>query len=150
MTRAHPVIDFHVHPSTREYLEESCGPYMGEMARYFKREIHVEKLGDMVKKYRAAGVDRAVIYAWDAESATGLPATTNEHVADLVAAFPDFLVGFACVDPGKAAVRSIFCFTLSRNLVSADSSCTQSHRSFIRRTVALPRCLRLAQRWESR
>ncbi len=60
-------------------------------------------------KYRKAVVGRAVVFAWDAETATGLPPTSNEHVAGLVAQHPDFFIGFACVDPwkGKRAVADL-------------------------------------------
>ena len=45
----------------------------------------------------------AVLLAWDAETATGLPPLTNDEVADVVKKYPRQFVGFACVDPWKGS-----------------------------------------------
>lgn len=102
-------IDFHVHPPTHEHLVQSGGRYMQEMARYFRRELHEVPIEDMVASFREAGVERAVLFAWDAETASGLPRTSNEHVAKIVSEFADFFVGFASVDPwkGKQATQEL-------------------------------------------
>jgi predicted TIM-barrel fold metal-dependent hydrolase len=50
-----------------------------------------------------------VLFAWDAETASGLPPLTNDFVASCVRAHPDIFFGFASVDPlkGDAAVREL-------------------------------------------
>lgn len=103
MTRA---IDVHVHPPTREYLEGSGGRYFANAFGVADRAEPVEAL---VAKFTAAGVERAVLLAWDAETHSGLPATTNEFVRDLCAAHSDFFIGFGSIDPwkGTAALREI-------------------------------------------
>ena len=51
-------------------------------------------------KYLALDV-RAVLLAWDAETATGRPRVPNETVAAAVAAHPDAFAGIGSVDPHK-------------------------------------------------
>jgi len=50
-----------------------------------------------------------VLLAWDAETATGLPALSNDEVASVVKKYPGQFVGFASVDPwkGKWAIAEI-------------------------------------------
>jgi hypothetical protein len=62
----------------------------------------------MAREYREAGV-LGVLLAWDARSASGLPAVTNDYVASVVNDYPDDFIGFASVDPwrGKAALREL-------------------------------------------
>jgi predicted TIM-barrel fold metal-dependent hydrolase len=50
-----------------------------------------------------------VLFAWDAETNTGLPPVTNDFVAGCARDHPDAFVGFASVDPlkGEAATREL-------------------------------------------
>ena len=98
-------IDFHVHPSTHEWLVDGLGPFKDATEKHFRTEIAVRSVEEMAEEFRADDV-LAVLYAWDAESAMALPATTNDFVADCVARHPEAFVGFASVDPwkGRAAV----------------------------------------------
>jgi predicted TIM-barrel fold metal-dependent hydrolase len=52
---------------------------------------------------------QAVLVAWDAETATGLPRLSNDYIAGLVSKYPDTFLGFASVDPwkGKVAVKEL-------------------------------------------
>ena len=101
-------IDVHVHPSTREWLVDGLGPFKEATERHFRTEIPVRTVDEMADEFRADDV-LAVLFAWDAESATGLPPTTNDFVADCVARHPDAFLGFASVDPwkGRAAVAEL-------------------------------------------
>ncbi len=101
-------IDVHVHPSTAEYLVDAMGPFREATERHFRTEIPVRTVEEMADEFRADGV-LAVLLAWDAESASGLPPVTNDFVAGCVAAHPDAFLGFASVDPwkGKAAVNEL-------------------------------------------
>lgn len=101
-------VDFHVHPSTREWLVDGLGPFKEATEKHFRTEIPVRTVDAMADEFRADDV-LAVLYAWDAESATGLPPTTNDFVADCVERHPDAFVGFASVDPwkGRAAVAEL-------------------------------------------
>ena len=62
----------------------------------------------MADVFRQADV-LGVLFAWDAETNTGLPPVTNDFVAGCVRAHPDAFVGFASVDPqkGDAAVAEL-------------------------------------------
>ena len=48
-----------------------------------------------------------VLFAWDAETNTGLPPVTNDFVAGCVAAHPDAFLGFASVDPLQGRRRGV-------------------------------------------
>ena len=99
-------IDVHVHPPTPEYLAGSGGPYFSHAFGVADRE---EPLGQMVEGFRAAGVEHAVLLAWDATTRSAQPATTNEYVRGVVADFDPFFFGFGSVDPwqGRAALTEV-------------------------------------------
>jgi predicted TIM-barrel fold metal-dependent hydrolase len=100
-------IDVHVHPSTHEGLA-AWGELLAATERHFRTTIPVRSAEEMADEFRADDV-MAVLLAWDAESASGIPPVTNDAVAALVAAHPDVFVGFASVDPwkGKAATQEL-------------------------------------------
>jgi len=101
-------IDVHVHPSTSEYLDGAMGHFREATERYFRTEIPVRTVDEMADEFRGDDI-MAVLLGWDAETALGLPAVTNDFVADCVQRHPDVFLGFAGVDPwkGKAAVREV-------------------------------------------
>jgi predicted TIM-barrel fold metal-dependent hydrolase len=96
-------IDMHVHPGTREYLVDSGGKYLSDALHYFHRHDAVVSAAEMAAYYRQLDMI-AVLLAWDAETATGLPPVTNDYVASLVKEYPDCFIGFASVDPWKGAM----------------------------------------------
>jgi predicted TIM-barrel fold metal-dependent hydrolase len=65
-------------------------------------------LAELAGSYRALGT-RAVLLAWDAETATGRPRVPNETVAAACRDHPDVFTGFGSVDPhkGEAAVAEV-------------------------------------------
>jgi predicted TIM-barrel fold metal-dependent hydrolase len=99
-------IDIHVHPSTHEWLVDGLGPFKEATEQYFRTQIPVRTVDEMAEEFRSHDV-LAVLFAWDAESATGLPPVTNDFIADCVARHPDAFLGFGCVDPwrGRAAIN---------------------------------------------
>lgn len=98
-------IDVHVHPSTHEYLVDAMGPFREATEAYFRTSIPVRSVDEMAAEFAADDV-MAVLLAWDAETASGLPPVTNDFIASCVAAHPDRFLGFASVDPlkGEAAI----------------------------------------------
>lgn len=70
--------------------------------RYFRTKIPVRTVDEMASEFANNDVF-AILFAWDAETATGLPAVTNEYIAEIVATHPDRFRGFASVDPHKGA-----------------------------------------------
>lgn len=100
-------IDFHVHLSTHEWMEGSMGPLIDAAQRHFRTQIPIRTVDEMADEFRKDDV-LAVVLAWDAEAGMGLPATTNEFVAECVARHPDVFLGFASVDPwkGKTGVKA--------------------------------------------
>ncbi len=101
-------IDVHVHPSTRPWYE-SLRPYFEALEGYYKTPFRVRTDEEMVEDFRRADVG-AMLIAWDAETTTHLPPTTNDYVASLRTRFPDAIPGaWACVDPwkGEAAAAEI-------------------------------------------
>ena len=101
-------IDVHVHPSTHEYVVDAMGPFRDAAERYFRTEIPVRTVDEMADEFRADDI-MAVLLAWDAETASGLPPVTNDFIASCVDRHPDAFLGFASVDPwkGPAAVDEL-------------------------------------------
>jgi predicted TIM-barrel fold metal-dependent hydrolase len=95
-------IDFHVHLPTPEWLEGSMAGYVEAAEAYFRSRVSRKSLTEVAQEYSRLDV-RAVILAWDAETATGRPRLSNEWVRDACAAHPDVLTGFGSVDPHKGA-----------------------------------------------
>src|SRR5215472_17028825 len=74
--------------------------YVEAAEAYFRSPVQRASLADLAAKYRALDV-RAVLLAWDAETATGRPRVPNETVASAVAEHPDAFAGIGSVDPHK-------------------------------------------------
>jgi hypothetical protein len=98
-------IDMHVHPGTREYLVDAGGKYLSDALDYFHRHDVVVSAAEMAEYYRKQNM-LAVLLAWDAETATGLPPVTNDYVAEAVKDHPDCFIGFASVDPWKGVLAT--------------------------------------------
>ena len=98
-------IDFHVHPSTPEYVDAAMGDFGPACESYFRTTLPRHRVDEMADVFRAADV-LGVLLAWDAETNTGLPPVTNDFVAQCARDHPDAFIGFASVDPlkGDAAV----------------------------------------------
>jgi predicted TIM-barrel fold metal-dependent hydrolase len=94
-------VDTHAHQPTREFLEDAGGQMMEDAADKFGSEMETWGYEQMVEEYREAGVGRAVLLGWDAETNTGNPPVPNDYVADVRDDHPEFFVGFASVDPLK-------------------------------------------------
>ncbi len=101
-------IDMHVHPGTREYVIDAGGEFHHHAFDYLKSEVRPVTADEMAAHYRTLDV-MAVVFAWDAETATGRPRVSNDYVAGLVRAYPDIFLGFASVDPwkGQLAVHEL-------------------------------------------
>lgn len=94
-------IDFHVHLPTPEWLDGSMAGFLEAAERYFRSSVVRRSLAELADDYRSLGV-RAVLLAWDAETATGRPRVANEVVAEACESWPDVFSGFGSVDPHKA------------------------------------------------
>jgi predicted TIM-barrel fold metal-dependent hydrolase len=105
VTRA---IDVHVHPSTPEYTDVGMGDFGPACESHFRTTLPRHSVAEMADVFRAADVF-GVLFAWDAETASGLPPVTNDFVAGCVREHPDVFLGFASVDPlkGDAAPREL-------------------------------------------
>jgi uncharacterized protein len=98
-------IDVHVHPSTPEYVDDALGAFGPACESYFRTELPRHDVNEMAAVFRDADV-LGVLFAWDAETHSGLPPVTNDFVAECARSHPEAFVGFASVDPlkGDAAV----------------------------------------------
>jgi uncharacterized protein len=95
-------IDFHVHLPTPDWLDGSMAGYVEAAEAYFRATVERQSLDELAAKYRALDV-KAVLLAWDAETATERPRVPNETVAAAVRAHPDAFTGIGSVDPHKAS-----------------------------------------------
>jgi predicted TIM-barrel fold metal-dependent hydrolase len=101
-------IDFHVHLPTPDWLDVSMAGYVEAAQAYFRSPAQRQTLDELADRYRALDA-RAVLLAWDAETATGRPRLPNETVAAAAQAYPDVFTGLGSVDPrkGEAAVAEV-------------------------------------------
>ncbi len=102
------IIDTHAQLFTPAFLEmikngELDGLDVMGYASFFKGDV-LDTVADM----EAAGVDKSVVVAIDAETVKGYK-ISNELVAHAVKEYPDKLIGFASVDPhkGKIALQEV-------------------------------------------
>jgi predicted TIM-barrel fold metal-dependent hydrolase len=95
-------IDFHVHLPTPDWLDGSMAGYVEAAEAYFRSPVQRGSLAALADRYRGLGV-RAVLLAWDAETATGRPRVPNETVAEACRQYPDAFTGLGSVDPHKGA-----------------------------------------------
>ena len=93
-------IDVHVHPSTPEYVDAALGEFGPACEAYFRTTLPRHDVDGMAAVFRDADV-LGVLFAWDAETKSGLPPVTNDFIAGCVRAHPEAFLGFASVDPGK-------------------------------------------------
>lgn len=100
MTR---VFDSHVHLPTKEFLVDAGGPFVEHGLKYFGTKDPFRSRDAMVEEYRKAGIERALLLGWDAETTSKRPRIPNETIAEWVQAHPDLFVGMASVDPHKGA-----------------------------------------------
>jgi uncharacterized protein len=98
MTR---IFDSHVHLPTKEFLVDAGGPLVEHGLEYFGTKNPYRTREQMVEEYKQAGISKALLLGWDAETATKRKGITNDTIADWVAAHPDLFVGVASVDPHK-------------------------------------------------
>jgi hypothetical protein len=94
-------IDTHAHQPTDVFLRDAGGEMMADAANRFGTDLETWSYEEMVDEYREAGIRKAVLLGWDAETNTGNPPVPNEHVAEVRDEYPDFFVGFGSVDPHK-------------------------------------------------
>lgn len=101
-------IDLHVHPFTAEIVAKMPDWFWRHPRRVFAIEGRELSLDTLLADMDEAGVERAVLVAFDCETTYGFR-VSNEDVAALVARHPDRFVGFASVDPNKGdrAVREL-------------------------------------------
>ncbi len=101
-------IDFHVHLPTPDWLDGSMAGYVEAAEAYFRSPVQRASLAGLAARYRSLNV-RAVLLAWDAETATGRPRVPNETVAAACRDYPDVFTGLGSVDPhkGGAAVAEV-------------------------------------------
>jgi hypothetical protein len=101
-------IDFHVHLPTPDWLDGSMAGYTEAAEAYFRTSVERQPLSQLAERYAGLGV-RAVLLAWDAETATGRPRVPNETVAAACRDYPEVFTGLGSVDPhkGETAVAEV-------------------------------------------
>ncbi|MDG5758224.1 amidohydrolase family protein [Natronococcus sp. A-GB1] len=94
-------IDTHAHQPTSEFLHDAGGQMMKDAADRFGADLETDTYENMIEQYHEAGVGRAVLLGWDAETNTGNPPVPNDYVAEVRDEYSDFFIGFGSVDPLK-------------------------------------------------
>src|SRR5260370_42211141 len=98
-------IDFHVHLPPPDWLDGSMAGYVEAAEAYFRSRVQRQSLDELADRYRGLGL-KAVLLAWDAETATGRPRVPNETVAAACRDYPDVFTGLGSVDPHKDSAVS--------------------------------------------
>jgi predicted TIM-barrel fold metal-dependent hydrolase len=98
-------IDVHIHPPAPGYRPPTADP---ETREYFRGGMTHETAEEMAAYYAQLDIF-GIIFHSNAESATGVPAVSNDYIAEVVAKYPAQFAGFGSVDPwaGKTAVREV-------------------------------------------
>lgn len=93
------MIDFHTHPLL---VEEMIARYP-DLALTARQVFHIgnrfQPLETFLLELQVAGLERAVLLPIETTRTRGRPVYSNEQIAELVSMAPDWLVGFASVDP---------------------------------------------------
>jgi predicted TIM-barrel fold metal-dependent hydrolase len=101
-------VDVHVHPPTKEFLLDAGGRHVEAAAKKFGHAIELRTFDQMLEEYSSCGVEKLVLFAWDAETTSHRPRVANEFVAKIADRYPERVVGFASVDPHKkSAVKDL-------------------------------------------
>src|SRR3989442_1750779 len=97
------IIDLHCYPGTKEWIE--CqGPYVAELAKYWKREWVAKSEHDVIKDFTDYGIE-AVLVALDLETTIKTPPVSNEYVHAMWKRHPKrILQAWGAVEPAKGAV----------------------------------------------
>src|SRR5688500_14557868 len=97
------IIDLHCYPGTKEWI--TCqGPYVAELAKYWKRDWSAKSEEDVLKDFTDAGVE-AGPGAVGLETAMQKPPGTNEYVQAMWKRHPKRLIqGGGAVEPAKGIV----------------------------------------------
>jgi uncharacterized protein len=101
-------IDVQVHPAMQE-AEDAGGEFLAWAKNLFKDGVHeVVSFDDTAAIYRAHNM-MCVLLGIDSRTNTGLPAISNDVIAQAVREHSDTFIGFGSVDPhmGKWAVNEI-------------------------------------------
>lgn len=99
MTR---VFDCHVHLPTKEFLVDCGGEMVEHGLAYFGTKDPIRSIERMVDEFKAAGVEKALLLGWDAETATKRKGIPNDEIARLQSRYNDLFIGVASVDPHKS------------------------------------------------
>jgi predicted TIM-barrel fold metal-dependent hydrolase len=97
------IIDLHCYPGTKEWIE--CqGPYVAELARYWKRDWSAKSEDDVIKDFSDAGVE-AVLVALDLETTIKTKPVSNEYVHAMWKRHPERIIqAWGAVEPAKGDV----------------------------------------------
>src|SRR5258708_21375464 len=101
-------VDFHVHVPTPDWLDASMAGYVEAAEAYFRSPVQRQSLEELAARYRELRV-KAVLLAWDAETATGPPRVPNETVAQACRDYPDAFTRLGSGHPhkGEAALAEV-------------------------------------------
>jgi len=93
-------IDCHFHVGTQE-MRDSLITFIEAMEKHYKIKIPVRTVKEVADHYRIHDI-KGIPVATDTETFTGLPAVSNDFVANMVKDHPDaFIAGYGSVDPWK-------------------------------------------------
>jgi predicted TIM-barrel fold metal-dependent hydrolase len=97
------IIDLHCYPGTKEWI--ACqGPYVEELARYWKRDWSARTEEQVIRDFTEAGVE-ACLVALDLETTIGTPPVTNDYVHAMWKRHPGRIIqAWGALDPAKKNV----------------------------------------------
>src|SRR5579875_2771717 len=87
------IIDFHVHPPTKEFVN-ALGQYYQTTLRYFRSDSKLLSTKEFAEDLRNQGVSKAVLLPLTS-SLPGYSSIPNDHIKSLIEVDPDLFIGFA-------------------------------------------------------
>jgi predicted TIM-barrel fold metal-dependent hydrolase len=95
-------IDAHTHAEVSNSGQRSLSEDLEQAStRYFRTEQARRPTLEEIAAYYRERKMACVVFAVDAEAATGVPPVPNEEVAEAARAHPDVLIPFASIEPAK-------------------------------------------------
>jgi hypothetical protein len=97
------IIDLHCYPGTKEWI--ACqGPYVEELARYWKRDWSAKTEEQVIGEFTEAGVE-ACLVALDLETTIGTPPVTNDYVHAMWKRHPGRIIqAWGALEPARKDV----------------------------------------------
>lgn len=99
------VIDFHVHPPTKEFIK-ALGKLFEPTIKYFRSKFKILSYESFSEDLKKQGIKKAVLLPL-VSNLEGLGRISNEHIYEICKKDPDLFIGFASFDLNKDFIEEL-------------------------------------------